>query len=106
MLRKRDSMALKVGFHSDRPRYVLNTQSVVHGANGYLISQFIDSTSNQRTDKWGGSIENRARFPLRVLQVLIEVWGSDRVAIRMNPGGGYNDMGYGIPCKLSSSQAC
>ncbi|KAJ7151605.1 hypothetical protein C8R46DRAFT_1197937 [Mycena filopes] len=64
----------------------------LHGANGYLIHQFIDSTSNKRTDKWGGSIENRARFGLEVLKVLIEVFGAD-VAIKLSPAGGYNDMG-------------
>ncbi|KIY48065.1 flavo protein NADH-dependent oxidoreductase [Fistulina hepatica ATCC 64428] len=65
----------------------------VHGANGYLVQQFLDSTSNARTDEWGGSVENRCRFPLEVLRALIEVWGADRVAIKINPGGGYNDMG-------------
>ncbi|KAJ7718637.1 hypothetical protein B0H16DRAFT_421664 [Mycena metata] len=64
----------------------------LHGANGYLVHQFLDSTSNQRTDKWGGSPENRARFALETLKVLIEVWGAD-VAIKLSPAGGYNDMG-------------
>ncbi|KAJ7600217.1 hypothetical protein C8J56DRAFT_909719 [Mycena floridula] len=65
----------------------------LHGANGYLVHQFLDSTSNNRTDKWGGSIENRSRFGLETLKVLIEVFGSDRVAIKLSPSGGYNDMG-------------
>ncbi|KAK7038326.1 Artemisinic aldehyde Delta(11(13)) reductase [Favolaschia claudopus] len=64
----------------------------LHGANGYLISQFLDSTSNQRTDKWGGSAENRSRFPLELLRAMQEVWGQD-VAIKISPAGGYNDMG-------------
>jgi len=64
----------------------------LHGANGYLISQFLDSTSNSRTDKWGGSVENRARFGLEVLKALIEVFGKN-VALKVNPAGGYNDMG-------------
>ncbi|KAK7035738.1 Artemisinic aldehyde Delta(11(13)) reductase [Favolaschia claudopus] len=64
----------------------------LHGANGYLVHQFLDSTSNKRTDKWGGSIENRARFALETLKVLIEVYGPD-VAIKLSPAGGYNDMG-------------
>ncbi|KAJ7718650.1 hypothetical protein B0H16DRAFT_1433291 [Mycena metata] len=64
----------------------------LHGANGYLVHQFLDSTSNKRTDKWGGSPENRARFALETLKVLIEVWGAD-VAIKLSPAGRYNDMG-------------
>jgi 2,4-dienoyl-CoA reductase-like NADH-dependent reductase (Old Yellow Enzyme family) len=65
----------------------------LHGANGYIVHQFLDSTSNKRTDEWGGNIENRARFGLEALKVLIEVFGADRVAIKLNPAGGYNDMG-------------
>ena len=64
----------------------------MHGANGYLIHQFLDSTSNHRTDKWGGSPENRARFALEVLKALQDVWGPD-VAAKFSPAGGYNDMG-------------
>ncbi|KAJ7118841.1 flavoprotein NADH-dependent oxidoreductase [Mycena epipterygia] len=64
----------------------------LHGANGYLVHQFLDSTSNQRTDKWGGSPENRARFALETLKALIEVYGPD-VALKVSPAGGYNDMG-------------
>ena len=66
--------------------------NVVHGANGYLVSQFIDSTANKRTDEWGGSIENRARFVLETLKVLKEVFGNN-VAIKLTPCGGYNDVG-------------
>jgi 2,4-dienoyl-CoA reductase-like NADH-dependent reductase (Old Yellow Enzyme family) len=65
----------------------------VHGANGYIITQFLDSTSNHRTDEWGGSIENRARLGLEVVKELIEVWGADRVGIKLTPAGGYNDVG-------------
>jgi len=64
----------------------------LHGANGYLVHQFLDSTSNMRTDKWGGSVENRARFGLETLKVMVEVFGAD-VAIKLSPAGGYNDMG-------------
>ncbi|KAJ7491153.1 flavoprotein NADH-dependent oxidoreductase [Mycena latifolia] len=64
----------------------------LHGANGYLVHQFLDSTSNTRTDKWGGSPENRARFALETLKALIEVYGPD-VALKLSPAGGYNDMG-------------
>ena len=66
---------------------------LVHGANGYLITQILDSTANQRTDKWGGSVENRSRFGLEVLKVLTEVFGPD-VGVKLSPAGGYNDVGY------------
>ncbi|KAJ6469260.1 hypothetical protein C8R45DRAFT_1016508 [Mycena sanguinolenta] len=63
----------------------------LHAANGFLVDQFLDSTSNVRTDKWGGSIENRARFGLEVLAALVEVFGSN-VSVKVTPGRGYNDM--------------
>ncbi|KAJ7250493.1 hypothetical protein B0H12DRAFT_1234371 [Mycena haematopus] len=63
-----------------------------HGANGYLVHQFLDSTSNHRTDQWGGSPENRARFAIETIKELISVWGPD-VALTISPIGGYNDMG-------------
>lgn len=66
----------------------------MHGASGYIISQFLDTGSNTRTDKWGGSVANRSRFGLETLKAVIEVWGSDRVAIKLAPGEGYNDIGY------------
>jgi 2,4-dienoyl-CoA reductase-like NADH-dependent reductase (Old Yellow Enzyme family) len=67
--------------------------SFVISANGYLSHQFIDNTSNHRTDQWGGSAENRCRFPLRIIDEICGVYGKDRVGIKLSPGGGYNDMG-------------
>ncbi|KAG6836940.1 hypothetical protein H0H93_000830 [Arthromyces matolae] len=64
----------------------------LHGANGYIVHQFLDNTANRRTDKWGGSVENRARFGLETLKVLIEVFG-ENVALKVSPAGGYNDVG-------------
>ncbi|KAK7052201.1 Oxidored-FMN domain-containing protein [Favolaschia claudopus] len=64
----------------------------VHGASGYLLHQFLDNTSNKRNDKWGGSIENRARFTLETLKAVAEVYGSD-VAIKLTPAGGTYDVG-------------
>jgi len=64
----------------------------LHGANGYIVHEFLDTTSNNRTDEWGGSPENRARFALETLKVMIEVWGPD-VSLKISPAGGYNDMG-------------
>jgi N-ethylmaleimide reductase len=64
----------------------------LHGANGYLIDQFLQDGSNQRTDQYGGSIENRSRLLLEVLGALVSVWGGDRVAVRIGPGGTFNGM--------------
>jgi hypothetical protein len=62
-----------------------NLNHSVHAANGYLVHEFLDSTSNSRSDQWGGSAENRARFGLEVLKVLIEVFGAD-VSVKLSPG--------------------
>ncbi len=64
----------------------------LHGANGYLLEQFIRPTSNQRTDRYGGSIENRARFVLEVVDATIAAIGKDKVGIRVSPYGTFNDM--------------
>ena len=64
----------------------------LHGANGYLIDTFIRDTTNKRTDKYGGSVENRCRFPLEVLDVLIEVYGAKKVGIKLSPVGRFQDM--------------
>ncbi|KAJ7915490.1 flavoprotein NADH-dependent oxidoreductase [Mycena leptocephala] len=64
----------------------------LHGANGYIVAQFLDSNSNTRTDQWGGSPENRARFALETLKALVEVYGPN-VSMKISPAGGYNDMG-------------
>ena len=64
----------------------------LHGANGYLLEQFIRPNSNQRTDGYGGPIENRARFVLEVADAVIEAVGKDKVGIRLSPFGVFNDM--------------
>lgn len=64
----------------------------VHGANGYLLDQFLESGTNQRTDQYGGSVENRARVLFDVIDVVTQVWGSERVGVRLSPGGTFNDM--------------
>jgi N-ethylmaleimide reductase len=69
----------------------------IHGANGYLPDQFLQDGSNKRTDAYGGSIENRARFLLEVTQGAISVWGSDRVGVRIAPSGTYGSMSDSTP---------
>ena len=64
----------------------------LHGANGYLLEQFFRPTSNQRTDRYGGSLENRSRFVTEVVTTLIDAVGKDRVGIRLSPFGVFNDM--------------
>lgn len=64
----------------------------LHSANGYLLEQFIRPNSNQRTDRYGGSIENRARFVLEVAESVIGAIGKDKVGIRLSPFGVFNDM--------------
>ncbi|KAJ7151606.1 hypothetical protein C8R46DRAFT_1229138 [Mycena filopes] len=73
----------------------------VHGANGYLIDQFLDFTSNRRTDKWGGSAENRARFALETLKALTEVFGAN-VGLKLGPAGGINDVGMPLKDTLET----
>ncbi len=72
----------------------------VHGANGYLLEQFLQSRSNRRTDAYGGSIANRARLLLEVTRAAIEVWGANRVGVRLSPYGIANDSGEPDPMPL------
>ena len=65
----------------------------VHGANGYLINQFLDASTNLRSDEYGGSLENRFRFFKEVLEAVLEIWPPERVGARISPNGIFNDMG-------------
>ncbi|MGE8326955.1 alkene reductase [Pseudomonas urmiensis] len=65
----------------------------IHGANGYLLDQFLQSSTNQRNDNYGGSLENRARLLLEVTDAVIEVWGAGRVGVHLAPRADAHDMG-------------
>lgn len=65
----------------------------LHGANGYLIDEFLQRKSNQRTDEYGGSLENRFRFLKEILDEIKKYFPIERVAVRLSPNGVYNDMG-------------
>jgi 2,4-dienoyl-CoA reductase-like NADH-dependent reductase (Old Yellow Enzyme family) len=69
----------------------------VHGANGYLLDQFLQDGTNHRTDAYGGSIENRARLMLEVTDACIDVWGAARVGMHLAPRGDSHDMGDSDP---------
>ncbi|MGF6758121.1 alkene reductase [Paraburkholderia sp. GAS42] len=72
----------------------------LHAANGYLFDQFLQDGSNKRTDVYGGSFENRARFLLEATRAVISVWGSDKVAVRLGPSGSFGDMSDSDPIGL------
>jgi N-ethylmaleimide reductase len=64
----------------------------VHGANGYLLDQFLRDGTNKRTDAYGGSVENRARLLLEVTEAVVGIWGVDRVGVRLSPSNTFNSM--------------
>ena len=69
----------------------------IHGANGYLLDQFLQDNCNKRTDAYGGPVENRARLHLDVTDACISVWGADRVGMHLAPRGDAQDMGDSDP---------
>jgi N-ethylmaleimide reductase len=72
----------------------------IHGANGYLLEQFLQSHTNLRTDRYGGSIENRARLLMEITHAAIELWGANRVGVRLSPYGIANGSGEADPMPL------
>jgi N-ethylmaleimide reductase len=74
----------------------------IHSANGYLLDQFLQDGVNRRTDEYGGPIENRARLLMEVADAVIDVWGKDRVGVRLSPYGPFGDMHDSNPEKLFS----
>jgi N-ethylmaleimide reductase len=69
----------------------------IHGANGYLLDQFLESGTNRRTDLYGGPIENRARLLFEIAEALAPVWGPDRIGVRLSPLGTFNDISDANP---------
>lgn len=65
----------------------------IHSANGYLLDSFLQSKTNQRTDEYGGSIENRYRMLGEVVSAVRKVWSADKIGVRLSPNGVFNDMG-------------
>lgn len=74
----------------------------VHGANGYLLDQFLRDGTNKRTGPYGGSVENRARLLLEVIEAVCDVWGNDRVGVRISPLNSYNDIRDSDPVGLAT----
>jgi N-ethylmaleimide reductase len=64
----------------------------IHGASGYLPNQFLAPSANTRSDRWGGTIQNRARFMLEVIDAVASAIGADRVGLRLSPGFQFNDI--------------
>lgn len=72
----------------------------LHGANGYIVDQFLQDGTNKRTDEYGGSIENRARFLKEVVEGMVAIWGGDRVGVRLAPAGTFGSMSDSNPGAL------
>lgn len=64
----------------------------IHAANGYLLDQFIETGTNQRTDSYGGPVENRARLLMEIAEAVMRIWGPDRIGVRLSPLGNANDI--------------
>lgn len=77
----------------------------IHGANGYLLDEFLRDGTNRRTGPYGGPIENRARLLLEATDAAISVWGADRVGVRISPLNSYNDMKDSDPAALTAHVA-
>jgi N-ethylmaleimide reductase len=77
----------------------------IHGANGYLIDQFLQTGTNHRDDEYGGSVEHRTDFLVDVARAVVDVWGGGRVGVRLSPGGGMNGIHDDDPVETFSYAA-
>jgi N-ethylmaleimide reductase len=78
----------------------------LHGANGYLIDQFLRDGSNRRTDHYGGTALNRARFLIEVVEAIVGEWDADRVGVRLSPTNPFNDMADSHPALTFATATC
>jgi len=78
----------------------------LHGANGYLVEQFLNPSTNRRTDSYGGSWNNRNRFAIEVVQAVAHAIGAERTAIRLSPGNRFNDMGENPDAPVQYAALC
>jgi NADPH2 dehydrogenase len=76
----------------------------IHGANGYLLDQFLQTVSNHRTDEYGGSLENRLRFPLEVVDAVVKAVGAERTAVRISPWSNFQGERNKWPRRMSAPQ--
>ena len=72
----------------------------IHAANGYLLDQFLQTVSNERTDGYGGSVENRVRFPLEVVNAVVETIGEERTSLRISPWSEFQGEEYPFRCAI------
>ena len=78
----------------------------IHGANGYLIDQFLNTSSNFRTDQYGGSIENRCRFALEVVKAVSNAIGAERVGIRLSPWSEFQVINFRLAINFINVSLC
>lgn len=78
----------------------------IHGANGYLVDQFLQDVTNRRTDEYGGTIENRARFALDVVDAIVEKIGAERTGIRLSPWGAFGGAYFTAQERLKEPNEC
>ncbi|RPD53056.1 NADH:flavin oxidoreductase/NADH oxidase [Lentinus tigrinus ALCF2SS1-7] len=91
----KDEIKEYVGWYADAAKNAIKAGFdgvEIHGANGYLVDQFLQNVSNKRTDEYGGPIENRARFALEVVDGIVAAIGADKTAIRLSPWSRFQDM--------------
>jgi N-ethylmaleimide reductase len=72
----------------------------LHGANGYIVDQFLQDGTNKRTDEYGGSIGNRTRFLLEILEGIVDIWGGNKVGVRLSPASTFGSMSDSNPLEL------
>lgn len=77
----------------------------IHGANGYLLHQFLSTNANQRTDDWGGPTDARIRFPVAMVDAVTNAIGADRVGLRVSPATPLDDIAAKTPTALSSTRS-